>query len=97
MRWRTALWAGLFWALDVNAAAINRIGKEDTFLLLFLLLGAYFYERAKVQARLHGDTEGAQRWYARSGGAFGLMLASTGGNDRSLFELAAGIEGAIGV
>jgi aspartyl-tRNA(Asn)/glutamyl-tRNA(Gln) amidotransferase subunit A len=27
----------------------------------------------------------------------GLMLASTGGNDRSLFELAAGIEGAIRV
>ena len=72
----TAIWASLFWALDVNAAAINRIGKEDTFLLLFLLLGAYFYERAKVQARLHGDAEGAQRWYARSGGAFGLMLAS---------------------
>jgi aspartyl-tRNA(Asn)/glutamyl-tRNA(Gln) amidotransferase subunit A len=27
----------------------------------------------------------------------GLMLASTGGNDRRIFELAAGIEGAIGV
>jgi aspartyl-tRNA(Asn)/glutamyl-tRNA(Gln) amidotransferase subunit A len=27
----------------------------------------------------------------------GLMLAATGGNDRSLFELAAGIEGAIRV
>jgi hypothetical protein len=71
----TAIWASLFWALDVNAAAINRIGKEDTFLLLFLLLGAYFYERAKVQARQQ-DTPGAQRWFARSGGAFGLMLAS---------------------
>jgi 4-amino-4-deoxy-L-arabinose transferase-like glycosyltransferase len=71
----TAIWAALFWALDVNAAAINRIGKEDTFLLLFLLLGAYFYERAKQQARL-SDGEGAQRWYARSGGAFGLMLAA---------------------
>jgi hypothetical protein len=71
----TAIWASLFWALDVNAAAINRIGKEDTFLLLFLLLGAYFYERAKVQA-WQQDAPGAQRWFARSGGAFGLMLAS---------------------
>jgi hypothetical protein len=70
----TALWASLFWALDVNAAAINRIGKEDTFLLLFLLLGAYFYERGKQHKPTDG--EGAQRWFVRSGGAFGVMLAS---------------------
>jgi Dolichyl-phosphate-mannose-protein mannosyltransferase len=70
----TAIWASLFWALDVNAAALNRIGKEDTFLLLFLLLGAYFYERAKAQIKT--DRVGAQRWYARAGGAFGLMMAS---------------------
>jgi hypothetical protein len=69
----TALWASLFWAIDVNAAAINRIGKEDTFLLLFLFLGAYLYERGKQQGER--DTQGAQRWFARAGGAFGLMLA----------------------
>src|SRR5205807_3174251 len=28
------MWASLLWALDANAAAINRIGKEDTFLTL---------------------------------------------------------------
>jgi hypothetical protein len=56
-------WAGGLWALDVNAAAINRIGKEDTFLVFFLLLGAYLYERGP-------------RFFNRSGGAFGLMLAS---------------------
>jgi 4-amino-4-deoxy-L-arabinose transferase-like glycosyltransferase len=70
----TALWASLFWALDVNAAALNRIGKEDTLLLFFLFVGAYFYERAK--AHPPADREGTQRWFARSGGAFGLMLAS---------------------
>jgi hypothetical protein len=70
----TALWASLFWTLDVNAAALNRIGKEDTLLLFSLFLGAYFYERAKKQGE--HDAEGAQRWFARSGGAFGLMLAA---------------------
>jgi hypothetical protein len=70
----TALWASLFWALDVNATALNRIGKEDTLLLFFLFRGSYWYERAKHQ--IARDPKGAQGWFARSGGAFGLMLAS---------------------
>jgi hypothetical protein len=70
----TALWAAMFWTLDVNAAALNRIGKEDTLLLFSLFLGAYFFERG--QARSEHDADGAQRWFARSGGAFGLMFAS---------------------
>ncbi len=70
----TAFWASLFWTLDVNAAAINRIGKEDTLLLLFLLLAAYFHERGKQQSRV--DPDGAQKWFARSGGSFGLMMAA---------------------
>jgi len=66
--------ASLLWAFDVNAIAINRIGKEDTFLLLFFLLAVFCYERAK---RLGiADPDGAQRWYALSGGSFGLMFAS---------------------
>lgn len=65
-------WAGLFWALDVNAAAINRIGKEDTFLVFFLLLATYLYERGKVAA----DVSSRDRWYLWSGASFGLMLAS---------------------
>lgn len=71
---RVALAASMFWALDVNATAINRIGKEDSLLLLFLLLGAWLYERGKQVGRW--DPVRAQRWYASSGGAFGLMLAS---------------------
>jgi len=69
-----AVVASTLWALDVNAIAINRIGKEDSFLLLFFLLAIWCYERAKVQGAT--DPEGAQRWYTASGASFGLMLAS---------------------
>jgi hypothetical protein len=69
-----ALVASALWALDVNVIAINRIGKEDTFLLFFFLLAVWCYERAKRQGA--SDPSGAQRWYTRSGAAFGLMLAS---------------------
>jgi hypothetical protein len=66
--------AALIWAFDVNAIAVNRIGKEDTFLLLFFLLAVFCYERAKRDGTT--DASRAQRWYTASGAAFGLMLAS---------------------
>jgi dolichyl-phosphate-mannose-protein mannosyltransferase len=66
--------AAIIWALDVNAIAVNRIGKEDTFLLLFFLCAVFCYERAKQLGA--ADLARAQRWYTLSGGAFGLMLAS---------------------
>ena len=69
-----AVAVSLIWAFDVNAIAINRIGKEDTFLLLFFLLAVSFYERAKRVGI--ADPVHAQRWYTASGAAFGLMLAS---------------------
>src|SRR5258708_6352765 len=69
-----ALVASALWALDVNAIAISRIGKEDTFLLLFFLIAVWGYEQGKRQGVT--DPSGAQRWYAASGAAFGLMLAS---------------------
>lgn len=69
-----AVVASTIWALDVNAIATNRIGKEDTFLLLFFLLAVWCYERAKRQGVT--DPHGAQRWYRASGAMFGLMLAS---------------------
>lgn len=69
-----ALAAALLWAFDVNAIAINRVGKEDTFLLFFFLLAVWFYERAKRRGAV--DPGGAQRWYTASGASFGLMLAS---------------------
>jgi len=67
------LWTAAIWALDINAAAINRIGKEDTFMLFFLLLAAYCYERAKAMA---ADPHRRDRWFNWSGASFGLMLAS---------------------
>jgi hypothetical protein len=69
-----AVVSSLLWAVDVNAIAINRIGKEDTFLLFFFLLAMWCYERAKRLGAT--DPVQAQRWYVRSGAAFGLMLAS---------------------
>jgi dolichyl-phosphate-mannose-protein mannosyltransferase len=66
--------ASFVWAFDPNAIAINRIGKEDTFLLLFFLLAVCCYERAKKLGTT--DLPSAQRWYTFSGAAFGLMLAS---------------------
>jgi Dolichyl-phosphate-mannose-protein mannosyltransferase len=69
-----AAMAAMFWTLDVNVIAINRIGKEDTFALFFFLLAIWCYERAKRQGIF--DLRGAQRWYTGSGVAFGLMLSS---------------------
>lgn len=69
-----ALAAAALVAVDPNVTAINRIGKEDTLLMLFFLLAVLCYERAK-QIIGH-DQARAQRWYALSGANFGLMLAS---------------------
>ena len=69
-----AIASATIWAFDPNAIATNRIGKEDTFLLFFFLLGVWCYERAKQVGR--ADAASAQRWYRLSGASFGLMLAS---------------------
>jgi hypothetical protein len=69
-----AVVVSVIWAFDINAIAINRIGKEDTFLLLFFLLAVFCYERAKRIGTT--DVTAAQPWYTLSGAAFGLMLAS---------------------
>lgn len=61
-------------AADPNITALNRIGKEDTFLVFFFLVGVWLYERAKQVGVT--DPAGAQRWYVASGASFGLMLAS---------------------
>lgn len=69
-----AIWAAFLWALDVNAVAINRIGKEDSLLVLFLLVAAWYYERGKRVGQT--DPSAAQRWFTRCGAAFGLMTAA---------------------
>lgn len=69
-----AAWACWLWALDVNATGLNRLAKEDTLFVFFLLVAIGLYERAKHEGRR--DVERAQRWYVGSGAAFGLMMAS---------------------
>lgn len=72
-RWTGLLAAG-FWAVGVNAITINRIGKEDTLLVFFMLFGFYFYLKAKQTSPRDQKTRG--RNYLMSGISFGLMLAS---------------------
>jgi hypothetical protein len=72
-RW-TGLIAAAFWAGGINAITFNRIGKEDTLLVFFMLFAFYFYLRAKQT-----DTRNValtKRDYLLSGVSFGLMLAS---------------------
>ena len=72
-RWTGLLAAG-FWAVGVNAISFNRIGKEDTLLVFFMLFAFYFYLRAKQTSTRNLKTRG--RNYLLSGISFGLMLAS---------------------
>jgi hypothetical protein len=69
-----ALAAAFLVALDPNVTALNRIGKEDTLAMFFLLLAIWCYERAKVIGASHPDS--AQTWYRLAAAAFGLMLGS---------------------
>lgn len=69
-----AVLAAFILALDPNVTALNRVGKEDTLMVLFLMLAISCYERAKIVGAL--DPVAAQRWYYAAGIGFGLMLAS---------------------
>jgi hypothetical protein len=70
----TGLLAATLWALGVNAITFNRIGKEDTLLVFFMLFAFYFYLQAKqISPR---NAAGRRRNYILSGVAFGLMMAS---------------------
>jgi hypothetical protein len=72
-RW-TGLTAAALWSFGVNAITYNRIGKEDTLLVFFLLFALYFYLRAKQTDTR--DVALTKRNYLLSGISFGLMLAS---------------------
>ena len=71
---RVGLIASLLWALGLNAVWINRVGKEDTLLVFFILTAFYLYNRAKRCQE--SDVSGQERLYTLAGMAFGLMLAS---------------------
>ena len=72
-RW-TALLAAAFWAFGINAITHNRIGKEDSLLVFFMLFAFFFFARAKQISPL--DKQGRARRYAASAVSFGLMIAS---------------------
>ncbi len=72
-RW-TGLLASALWAFGINAITYNRIAKEDTLLVFFMLFGFYFYVRAK-QASWR-EVKVKKRSYILSGISWGLMLAS---------------------
>ena len=72
-RWTGLLAAG-FWAFGINAVTLNRIGKEDTLLVFFMLFAFYFYARAKQLPTREVPLR--RRNYILSGISFGLMLAS---------------------
>jgi len=71
---KVALITAAMWATGLNAIWFNRIAKEDTLLVFFMLCGYCLYGYAK--RRPATDARGAHRLYALSGAAFGLMLAS---------------------
>lgn len=71
---RIGLIAAALWSTGVNAITYNRIAKEDTLLVFFMLLAFYFYLRAKQASSREAKRK--RRCYVLSGAAFGLMLAS---------------------
>jgi hypothetical protein len=71
---RHALLAAAFWAFGINAITHNRIGKEDSLLVFFMLFGFYFFLRAKQISPV--DKTARYRRYAASAASFGLMIAS---------------------
>lgn len=71
---RTGLVAAALWATGVGAITYNRVAKEDTLLVFFMLLALYFYIRAKQASGF--DPAAKKRHYILSAVSWGLMFAS---------------------
>jgi hypothetical protein len=71
---RTGLVAAALWATGVGAITYNRVAKEDTLLVFFMLFALYFYIRAKRASGFEPQTK--RKSYLLSGVAWGLMFAS---------------------
>ena len=72
-RW-TALLAAAFWAFGINAITHNRIGKEDSLLVFFMLFAFYFFLHAKQTSPREELMK--KKNYIASAVSFGLMIAS---------------------
>jgi uncharacterized membrane protein YhaH (DUF805 family) len=71
---RTGLVAASLWAFGVGAITYNRVAKEDTLLVFFMLYAFYFYIRAKKTSGF--DLKTKRKNYVLSGVSWGLMFAS---------------------
>ncbi|HEX7174628.1 MAG TPA: glycosyltransferase family 39 protein [Pyrinomonadaceae bacterium] len=71
---QTGLLAAAMWAGGVTAVTFNRIAKEDTLLVFFMLWAFYFYIRAKATSGREPRMK--RRHYVASAVSFALMLAS---------------------
>jgi len=71
---RTALLSAALWSVGVNVIIFNRIGKEDTLLVFFMLFAFYFYIRAKEISGF--DPKGQRKRLYAAGASFGLMFAA---------------------
>ena len=68
----TAFWAAAFWSFGVSAITYNRIGKEDTLMVFFMLFAFYLFIRSK-QVK---DPAWFDRLRNLSAVSFGLMMAA---------------------
>ncbi|PYP86232.1 MAG: hypothetical protein DMF61_14080 [Blastocatellia bacterium AA13] len=71
---RIGVITSILWTLGLNAVWFNRIAKEDTLLVFFMLTAFYLYNLAKN--RPERDERTQERLYGFAGAAFGLMLSS---------------------
>jgi hypothetical protein len=69
-----ALIAAALWAFDPAAIGLNRIAKEDTFLLFFFLLANVFWLRGQRVAE--STDRNPNKYYWAAGAAYGAMVAS---------------------
>jgi hypothetical protein len=71
---RTGLVAAALWATGVGAVTYNRVAKEDTLLVFFMLFALYFYIRAKQAGGF--EPAAKRKNYILSAVSWGLMFAS---------------------
>jgi len=69
-----ALIAAALWAFDPAAIGLNRIAKEDSFLLFFFLLANVFWLRGQRAAE--GTDSSPNKYYWLTAASYGAMVAS---------------------
>ncbi|HXT61431.1 MAG TPA: glycosyltransferase family 39 protein, partial [Pyrinomonadaceae bacterium] len=70
----TGLLAAALWSFGVTAITFNRVGKEDTLMVFFMLFAFYLFIHAKTVDRANNKL--VNRLRNLSGVSFGLMMAS---------------------